>query len=260
MKSNKQPKRQWKWGLFFLLGILLVILFVIPAIFSIHSYPQNPTEVSMTHIVVVTKAGTTTAEGGSSVAQQLAEIDRALKNAVKASIAYNVPDTMMLVETVTIELLLNPSASPQELAGQVVEGGQVETSSIDVTPRMRAELVSQGNGLEVKALEDDPEQLISGTETTKWTWFVTAREEGVQRLTLVIYRLVNVDGKDDWRKLETYKENIEVKVTFGQRVKMLDWKWIGGIVIGLLLVPAFWRWFDNRKKKEVEKSKKVKFE
>jgi len=226
------------------MGIIVVIMCVMlqGIVNNIFHNIDDPIPIGVT-------ATTSTITGESSVVQQLAEIDKALKNALSASIAYNVPETIKLDETVTIELLLNPSTSPEELAEQVIESGQVETSTIEVTPRMRAELIAQDDGLEVKALDDDPEQLISGTETTKWTWFVTAKEEGLHRLTLVIYRLVNVDGEDYWRKVESYREAVEVEVTLGQRIKMLDWKWIAGIVIGMLLIPAFWRWFDSKKKK-----------
>jgi hypothetical protein len=183
-----------------------------------------------------------------TVAQQLERIDRALQDSLVGSIAYNTPDEMKLGETVTIELLLNPAITPGTLATQVVESGEVVTSSIDITPRMKATLIAQDAGLIVKPLEENPEQLVSGTDTTKWTWFVTAEKSGSHKLILVIYRLINYDGKDYWREVESYKANIDVNVTLGQRIMMLDWKWVAGILITLLLIPAFWRWMDNKKK------------
>lgn len=185
-----------------------------------------------------------------TIEQQLQRIDQVLSETLSGSIAYNVPNTMKLNETVTIELLLNPSLTPKELATQVVESGQVVTSSIDITPRMKAVLKDQDGGLEVKSLEENPEQLVSGTDTTKWTWFVTAKKSGSHKLTLVIYRLINYDGKDYWREVESYKAYIEVKVTLGQRILMMDWKWVLGIVITLLLIPAFWRWVDSKNKQK----------
>lgn len=45
---------------------------------------------------------------------------------------------------------------------------------------------------------------------------------------------------------ETYRAEIAVEVTPMQSLQKLDWKWIFGIVVTLLLVPGFWRWFDQR--------------
>jgi TIR domain len=186
--------------------------------------------------------------------QQLDQIDRALHDSLTGSIAYNVPDTIKLNETATIELLLNPSLSPGALATHVVESGQVVATSIDITPRMKAVLITQDDGLIVKPLDDNPEQLVAGTDTTKWTWFVTARKSGSHKLTLAVYRLITYEGKDYWREVQSYKANIEVKVTLGQRISMLDWKWIAGILITLLIVPAFWRWIDQRSRKSKRRS------
>src|SRR5262245_46116225 len=60
-------------------------------------------------------------------------IDQALKESFTGSVAYNTPNTMKLSETVTIELLLNPSIEPSALGTQITGGGQVVTASIQIT-------------------------------------------------------------------------------------------------------------------------------
>lgn len=233
------------------IGIGLAILIIFTALST-----TLLSRVSLLELVLPTPTPYWTGTAPLTVAQQLDQIDLALKDSLSSSIAYNVPDSIKLDETATIELLLNPSLTPDALATQVVESGQVVTSSIDITPRMKAELITQDDGLVVKPLEENPEQLISGTDTTKWTWFVTAKKSGSHKLTLVIYRLINYEGKGYWREVESYKASIEVKVTLGQRILMLDWKWITGILITLLIIPAFWRWMDNKKKKGKKKPSK----
>ena len=99
--------------------------------------------------------------------------------------------------------------------------------------------------------QDGPRQLVSGAETTRWAWLVTARKGGMQRLMLILYRLVQYQGQDYWREIESYQADIDVKVTAAQRLGSLDWKWIIGILITALLIPAFWRWLDYRKKKKL---------
>ena len=72
---------------------------------------------------------------------QLAQIDDILKQSISASIAYNKPQSMLLGETTTIELLFNPSLSPEALSTQVAASGvsgEVASASVQITPRMKA--------------------------------------------------------------------------------------------------------------------------
>lgn len=188
--------------------------------------------------------------GSDGLAKQFQEIDKSLSQSIKSSIAYNAPQEMKLNETDTIELLLNPSVEPSTLATQLTEGGQVIKATIQVTPRMKAVLLPVPEGaFLIQPLHDNAEQLISTTESTKWSWDVTAKEGGTNTLTLVIYRLVTIDGSDNWRIVETYRSDIDVEITAAQRLLLvLDWKWLGGIIVTAILIPAFWRWVDQRKK------------
>jgi len=189
----------------------------------------------------------------SGLEAELAQIDQALQQSLQASLAYNAPASMRLGETVAVELLISPSVSEQELGEQITEGGEVATSTIEVTPRMKVELkAAEKDAFEIEPVHDSPEQLLSAMEPTKWSWWVTAEKSGVQHLTLVVYRMIKYDEQEYWREVETYRADIEVKVTLGQRLLMLDWKWILGILLTAILIPAFWRWID-KKKKEAEK-------
>jgi len=82
-------------------------------------------------------------------------------------------------------------------------------------------------------------------------------KEGSQKLTLVIYQLVKIGGEEHWPVVETYRADININVTLGQRLMMLDWKWVIGILVTALLIPALWRWIDKRNK-EKEKAEKDK--
>lgn len=105
----------------------------------------------------------------------------------------------------------------------------------------------------VTAMHDNAEQVVSSVETTAWRWSVTAKKEGSQTLELVIYQLVKYDGKEFWHEVETYKANIVVEVTLGDRVKSLDWKWIAGFIIALIgSVLGILKWLDELKKKAAE--------
>lgn len=224
----------------FFLTLLLVFIMACSMVSSNPPLPSTPT-----------MPFSLTQSGSPTIADQLAMIDEALRQALPASIAYNAPQSMQLYETITLELLLDPSVEPAELEGQVTEPGKVVSASIQVTPKMKAELLAQNkDAFDIQPLHDSPEQFISGTDTTYWTWDVTARQGGTQRLTLIIYRLISVDGEEEWRQIETYRSNVDVEITLTQRFATLDWQWVLGILITALLIPAFWRWFDKRKKQD----------
>ena len=191
-----------------------------------------------------------------TVQEQLAQIDRILSQSMKSSFAYNSPSSMKLDETATIELLLNPSVTTEQLGSQITESGTVNTGTLDITPRMKAELIAQDpEAFLIRSIPEDPIQLISGTDTTKWEWLVTARKGGTQTLTLIIYLLIQYQGQDYWREVETYKANINVDVTIAQRLGSLDWKWILGILLTAIAIPAFWRLVDQRRKKTEQVAK-----
>ncbi len=203
-----------------------------------------------------------TAEASTpSVADQLAQIDDILKQSISASIAYNKPQSMLLGETTTVELLLNPSLSPEALSTQVAASGasgEVASASVQITPRMKAYLIADDStAFAIQSVHDNPEQLVSGTETTRWVWLVTAHKSGMQKLTLVLYRLVQYQGQDYWREIESYQADIEVNITIAQRLGSVDWEWIAGILITAMLIPAFWRWMDQRKRKLPSNPKKT---
>jgi len=40
-----------------------------------------------------------------------------------------------------------------------------------------------------------------------------------------------------------------VRVTLAKRLQQTDWKWLVGIILTALVIPALWRWWDSRQKK-----------
>lgn len=258
VETEKKTRRgNYLWVV--ILGLILIISLLSFGVNFLREASTNPTP-TVTPEPSPTIPAEVTVEPSDAptptMDEQLAKVDESLRQSMLASIAYNEPQTMELQETITLELLLNPSVLPPELGSLITEPGEVITSSVEVTPRMKAELIPRdAEAFIIQPLHDSPEQFISGTETTRWNWDVTAAKGGKQRLTLIIYRLVVVDGTENWRQIETYRSDIEVTVTLGQRLAMLDWKWFAGILIPALFIPALWRYMDNRNKKRKKRSK-----
>ncbi len=191
--------------------------------------PSAVTETLLASSTAITKTPNPT----QTIQTAFDEIDRQLRESLKSHIALNKPKEMERDKTATVELLLNPSLTEASLATQLVDEGNfitstadpnlffapsgdansIETSEIKITPLMKAVLSSQDpDAFFVTELHDNSEQVISSVETTKWTWEVTAKKKGKQTLILVIYRLVNLNGKDHWREVETYKTDIIVEL------------------------------------------------
>ena len=205
------------------------------------------------------------------------EASSQFKNLPSSSIAFNKPETIKRNETTTIELILNPSISEEAIATQFVEqnefvtstaepglllnpsgaGVSVETSSIEITPLMKAVLKSKTpNAFTIEAIHDDPIQAVGLANTTTWRWDVTALKEGPQTLELIIYQLVRYNGEEKWSIVQTYNADIVVEVTPLEKVKSLDWKWIFSSALALVgSILGVLGYLNNRKKKaEEEKS------
>lgn len=190
----------------------------------------------------------------------------------KANIAFNPPRNMHIGDTTVIELLLNPSKSQSELAKELVERRglvtstanpdilfdpfgieqQIETAQIDITNRMRATLKSLNpDAFEIQYMLVSEDQEISEEYITNWRWSITAKLDGPQTLELTLFRLIKINGKDEWKELKTYQASIVVEVvekSLIEKIKSWDWQWIVGILVSVLSLPLFWGWYDRRRK------------
>ena len=179
------------------------------------------------------------------------DADDALNDFLLGNIAYNAPEKMKYDDTVTLELLLSSSKSQEELKEIINKVGIAESATVEITPRMKAVLRAENSeAFEIQSIHDSPEQIVGESQETRWAWIVKAKKAGEQNLILSIYRLVKYDERDYWREVESYKTKITVEITLGQRIKAWDWKWVILTIITAILIPAFWRWIDGRKKKE----------
>lgn len=174
-----------------------------------------------------------------SVEDQLTQVDSVLRKSAQASIAYNAPSEMRVEETVTVELLLNPNLSPADLKKEVSEPGTVRTSSVEITPLMKARLVPQDRSaflIDARPDEEHAIQVINPNETTKWSWNVTARKSGTQRMTISLSRLVKYDDQEYWREVGEYEAAIVVQVTPLSWFKTSGWKWVIVLLVFMAVI------------------------
>lgn len=181
--------------------------------------------------------------------EKMAEVDAQLADALSGNLAYNRPKDMQLEQTIVLQLLLSPEMSAQALQDRVTESGSVAGAEVSITPRMRAELQApDSTAFTIQPLHVSPEQLVSTLEPTEWKWSVTALKEGTQRLRLMVYRLVEYEGKEYWRAVKEFEDVIQIEVTLGQRLARFDWYWLVGIAITGLALPVFFIWLQRRRK------------
>ena len=203
------------------------------------------------------------------------EVDKQFEDSIKSNIVFTAPESMKLEETIIIELLLNPSRSKEALATEIVDFGNLATSTsepgqlvthqgepvtvlsseIQITDRMKAVLKSpEEDAFVIQDLHDNAVQPISSINTTRWRWSVTAKKEGIKTLELNISRLIKKADQEYWVEVKSYSANIVVNVTPVQRIKSLDWKWITGFILAVIgSVLGILNWLVNRNKKAEEK-------
>jgi hypothetical protein len=159
---------------------------------------------------------------------------------------------MSIGKSQVIEAKLSVKLPVTELMDQLTEAGKKESSAIKVADRMSASL-SGGGAFDVSP-SGPQEQLISQNEVTTWTWDVTPKQAGTQRLLLSFDAVFLIDGKAGNRNINTFKRKIEVQVAwpetasewldyFKKLFEEASWLWAS------ILVPlGVWIWARFRKK------------
>jgi len=182
----------------------------------------------------------------------LATIDAELKNTLQGSIAHNAPDEMTIDSIVDVQLLISPSSlsmPPSELASEITAPGSIISETLQVTPWMRAELESSNpDAFFIRAIHSDPEQVLSNVEPTEWKWSVLAREPGEQLLYMTVYRLIEVEGRENWRAVEEYRHDMNVEVTWAYRLANMGEALSSAVIfpVMVILLAGFLTWLARR--------------
>jgi len=129
-----------------------------------------------------------------------------------AGIAFNTPVSMLLGETVTVQLLLGLGDSGEDLEGSITAPGGVASADIETTCETTARL--QGQNFEVLDLTEAA-QFVCARSRGEWLWQVTSEEEGVHHLTLTINATVEDRAPTTIR---VFQRSIEIEVGFPTRI------------------------------------------
>jgi hypothetical protein len=178
-------------------------------------------------------------------------IDEILDDLAEGRIAFNAPDSVVeLDQSFTIQLLLDPAKTVDELETMIRASGPTESHQIKISENMQARLT--GNGFEITAITPE-EQLISARETTEWKWEVKAVKPGSQRLYLTLSAMIKFQGETKSRAIRTFEREMLVTVSLRKRVLTFlgkNWQWLWTA----LIVPVMgWLWRRRSAKKRAKR-------
>jgi hypothetical protein len=168
------------------------------------------------------------------------EVDEILASLSTGSIAFNAPEKMKLGDTTTIQLLLSPRETIDQLRQKLDAAGKKLGGAVLVADVMQATLY--GRGFDVHPLAPE-RQAVSESAQTEWRWDITAKEPGEQELRLTISVVITVKGHEAPRVLDVYHRTIDVQVTVISQIGRLlasNWQWVVGGCGGLPFLVAGW--------------------
>lgn len=172
---------------------------------------------------------------------QSLDVVEAIANKLQwGSIAFDTPHKLALGESATIELLLSPTKSTQELQSKMKVAENTSKARIRISNRMEAML--KGQGFKIEALVPQ-EQAISKGKTTHWKWEATPTEDGDKILHLSISAIIKISSEDAPLVIQTYSKKIRVEISAAQRVLKFfsgNWQWLWASIL-VPLLPFLWR-------------------
>ena len=158
--------------------------------------------------------------------------------ALPPALAYfGAPPSMNIDDTEHVHVALSFSEIDdiQNLLSNLLDKKPAE---IKISNRVQAILKSA----DFNVIDKSPSiQAVRKKAITKWSWSITPKDSGVKELTVTLFALVTINGKETPLVLNTYERNIRVEVSNVQRgwrfmKENLSWIWTPFIAI----IGFFW--------------------
>jgi hypothetical protein len=155
------------------------------------------------------------------------------------NIAFNAPERMKLESSSTIQLVLSPTKSIDELKKDVVAQGEKEGARIRISDLMEARL--SGSGFNISPITPET-QAISWNEITEWKWDVVPNRAGRHNLYLTLTAIIDVEGSTMPRRIRTFDKTIDVEVSSWQTAFKFfqdNWEWAWTLIV---FPVGYWIW------------------
>jgi hypothetical protein len=199
--------------------------------------------------------------GFDSSVNTLDDADRILKKMDLGQMAFNVPASMPVNQSATINLLISPNETTnelvaivaQEVSDQGQQTGRVESASLKVAGNMQALLVGSDSAFNIKLITPEI-QMLSHTAPTEWKWQIDSKQAGSQSLHLTVNAILHYNGGDHYQMIRTFDRVIQVNVTpAAPAVRYLPLE----ILLGLLAGGGIVLFLRERIRRRVRKSASV---
>lgn len=167
-------------------------------------------------------------------------VDEFLSRMDTANAVFNAPDSMQYQHTRIIELVLSPSVTVADLRRELSDRADIDTATVLVSNRMKAEL--KGSGFRIDPLQPEL-QAVSSRQPTRWRWEVTPLEDGRKRLHVSLTAPIRIEGSDTSVEIKTLDRQIEVHVSTSQRVERFvsnNWEWLWSVLVAPPIALLVW--------------------
>lgn len=182
-------------------------------------------------------------EGATAGSQKTGDtIDKILAEMDFGNIAFNSPEKMKLNSPSSIQLVLSPTETIENLKKSIVAEGEKQGEQIRISDTMEARLT--GTAFQIGAITPEI-QGVTGKEVTNWKWEVRPTQYGRHNLHLTLSAVVTVKGSSVPRTIRTFERTIEVEVSSWQRTFVLfreNWEWMWTLVA----FPVLGWWLRRR--------------
>lgn len=173
-------------------------------------------------------------------------LDKILEQMAQANIAFNAPTKMKLDSPSTIQLVLSPSNSIEELKELITAEGEKEGAQIRISDRMEAHL--SGTAFQISTITPEL-QAVTWNAPTEWKWEVQPTQYGRHNLHLTLTAIITTKDSSMPRTIRTFDKTIEVEVSSWWRGFLLfreNWEWMWTL---LALPVGAWLWRRRQIKK-----------
>jgi hypothetical protein len=157
-------------------------------------------------------------------------------------VAFNTPTTLTKGQSYPVVLVVSLKRTVHQLETSITEAGRKGGARVKLSGQMAAALTGQGFQI---SPETDKVQPVGSLEPTVWRWQITAQRTGTLNLDLSLAALIQVNGEQESRSVQTFHRSWRVSVTWSSRLTSFlgtNWQWLWTAIFLPFGVFLYRRW------------------
>jgi len=178
---------------------------------------------------------------------EFAHVDEALARLEPARVAFDPQPRMRFAQSERVRVLLSRTMSAADLTTDLKRrSGRAENvATVEIRAAAEMEVRLTGDAFDIAAITPS-RQPVGGTEAVEWTWTVTPKRGGTQKLYLAVDAVLIVGDDRVSRSIRVLERAIQVEITPVERVQAFvinNWQFL----LGTIAIPFLvWRWKNRR--------------